>query len=92
MAQPTLAAEIVSKITEAEKIITHQDGPVADGPTAMAQKHLEDAIDRKLLRDITTGEKNITHEARPIAGGPTAIVQSHLTKVSFLAFTQLTNL
>lgn len=84
MAQPTIFADIISKITEAEKKITHQDDPVADGPTAMAQKHIEDTIDSKVLRDITTGEKNITHEARPIARGPTAVVQSHLSKVSIL--------
>lgn len=84
MAQPTLSAEVISKIMEVEKKITHRDSPVADGPTAMAQKHLEDNIDSKVLRDITAGEKTITHETRPVAGGPTAVVQSHLSKVNIL--------
>lgn len=86
MTQPTLSAEIIIKITEAEKKITYQDGPVASGPTATAQKHFGDAIDRKVLRDITTGERSITYEAGPVAGGPTAVVQSHLSKVGALIF------
>lgn len=80
--QPILTGKTISKITEAEKCITHLNDPIADGPTAMAQKHAGEKIDGKVLRDITTGEKKITHEVRPVAGGPTAVMQSHLSKVS----------
>lgn len=53
---------------------------VADGPTAMAQKHAGEAITSQVLHDITEGEKNVTHQARPIASGPTAVAQSELAK------------
>lgn len=88
MAQPTLTAETISKITEAEKKITHQDAPVVDGPTVVAQKHSEEKINSKVLHDITVGEKEITHQARPVTGGPTAVVQSHLSKVSGILLPQ----
>lgn len=77
----TLAPEVISKITDAEKKITHRDNPVADGPTAKAQKHAGEKIDSEVLHDITEGQKHVTKSNCPVAGGPTAIVQSHLAKV-----------
>lgn len=74
-------AEIISKITAAEKSITHEAANVvAGGPTAMAQKHFGQKIDGKVLQDIAEGENKITGENCPIAGGPTAVVQSELSK------------
>lgn len=77
----TLTSEVISKITEVEKQITHQNDPVADGPVAKAQDHKGDRIDGKVLHDITEGEKLVTQQNRPVAGGPTAVAQSHLAKV-----------
>lgn len=74
-------AEIVSKITAAEKSITHEAANVvAGGPTAMAQKHFDENIDSKVLQDIAEGENKITSENCPIAGGPIVIFHSELSK------------
>lgn len=63
-----------------EKKITHEAvDVVAGGPTAMAQKHVGEKIDGKILHDMTEGEKKVTGEKRPVAGGPTAVVQSWLS-------------
>lgn len=72
--------DTLSKITEAEKKITHSTADVvAGGPTAMAQRHTGESI-AEALHDITEGEKSITHTKQPIAGGPTAVAMSELAK------------
>jgi len=81
MATATLAPEVISKINKAEKKITHDNDPIANGPTAEAQQHAGERINGKVLHDITEGEKLITHQNGPVAGGPTAVVQSYLSKV-----------
>lgn len=76
-----LDAETISKITAAEKKITHETANVvAGGPTAMAQKHAGQEINGKVLKDIAEGEIKITGDNCPVAGGPTAIAQSELSK------------
>ncbi|KAF2449808.1 hypothetical protein P171DRAFT_427958 [Karstenula rhodostoma CBS 690.94] len=74
-----LDSETISKITEKEKQITGEDGPVRRGPTAQAQKHVGEPITSEALHDITEGEKNITGGERG-KGGPTSTAQSELAK------------
>lgn len=45
-AMSTLNSENISKITDAEKEITNQDQPVKGGPTAQAQSHAGQTINR----------------------------------------------
>jgi hypothetical protein len=66
-------------ITEKEKEITGQDGPVPGGPTAKAQQHAGEPITSEALHDITEGEKKITGGER-VKGGPTSAAQSELGK------------
>lgn len=75
-----LDSDTISKITEAEKSITGSDHPVRDGPTAQAQKHVNEPINSETLRDITEGEKKVTGNDRPVSGGPTAAAQRELAK------------
>ncbi|KAK6362320.1 hypothetical protein TWF730_006015 [Orbilia blumenaviensis] len=72
-------SSILSKITAKEKESTHQDGPVAGGPTARAQQHFGEPITSKVLSDITAGEKTVTGGER-LKRGATATVQSELSK------------
>ena len=74
-----LDSSTISAVTDAEKRITGQDGPVEGGPTAEAQRHAGETINRQNLHDITEGEKKITSDA-PVKRGPTAAAQSELSK------------
>jgi hypothetical protein len=75
----TIDSNILSQITAAEKTLTNQDGPVSNGPTARAQKHVGQQLTAQVIREITDAEKEITGSERPTKGGPTAIAQSILT-------------
>ena len=74
-----LDSNTISNITEREKGITGQDGPVKGGPTAKAQQHSGEPITSQALHDITDGEKKITGGER-VKGGPTSAAQSALGK------------
>lgn len=78
-ASTKLDAPTISKITEAEQKLTGQAEPVADGPTAQAQKHAGEKLSASNISDITAGEKNITGKDGPVRGGPTSAAQSILT-------------
>ena len=81
-ATPTgkLDSETISKITDAEKRITGFEDPVAGGPTAQAQKHIDGPIDSASLHDITEAEKKITGKDGPVKGGPTAAAMSQASQ------------
>jgi hypothetical protein len=72
-----LDSSTISKITDAEKNLTGEDGPVQDGPTAQAQRHAGEQISSEALHDITEGEKSVTGGER-VKGGPTSVAQSEL--------------
>jgi hypothetical protein len=74
-----LDSSTMRTITEKEKEITGQDGPVPGGPTAKAQQHAGEPITSEALHDITEGEKKITGGER-VKGGPTSAAQSELGK------------
>ncbi|CBY00649.1 hypothetical protein IAQ61_011561 [Plenodomus lingam] len=74
-----LDSSTLSKITDAEKKLTGQDGAVQGGPTAQAQKHANEPITSQALHDITEGEKKITGGER-VKGGPTSTAQSELAR------------
>ncbi|KAF2125850.1 hypothetical protein P153DRAFT_369854 [Dothidotthia symphoricarpi CBS 119687] len=74
-----LDSETISKITDAEKKLTGEDGAVSGGPTAKAQQHANEPITSEALSDITAGEKSITGGER-VKGGPTSVAQSELGK------------
>ncbi|CAI6333817.1 unnamed protein product [Periconia digitata] len=78
-ASGVLDSSTISKITEKEKELTGQDGPVPGGPTAKAQQHAGENISSQSLHDITEGEKKVTGGER-VKGGPTAAAQSELGK------------
>lgn len=78
-ASGVLDSSTISKITEKEKELTGQDGPVQGGPTAKAQQHAGENISSQALHDITEGEKKVTGGER-VKGGPTAAAQSELGK------------
>lgn len=75
-----LDSNAISKIAEAEKMMTGSTDPIPGGPTAQAQKHANEPINRNALHDITEGEKKVTGKQGPVSGGPTATAQSELTK------------
>lgn len=75
----TIDSHILSQITAAEKTITNQEGPVPNGPTARAQKHVGQQLTSQVIHEITEAEKAITGSERPTKGGPTAVAQSILT-------------
>lgn len=72
-------SNILSQITAAEKTLTNKDGPIPNGPTARAQKHVGQQLTSQVIHEITEAEKEITGSERPTKGGPTAIAQSILT-------------
>ncbi|KAI8941139.1 hypothetical protein NX059_002376 [Plenodomus lindquistii] len=74
-----LDSSTISKITDAEKQLSGEEGAVAGGPTAQAQKHANEPITSQALHDITEGEKKITGGER-VKGGPTSTAQSELAK------------
>ncbi|KAF2854021.1 hypothetical protein T440DRAFT_367492, partial [Plenodomus tracheiphilus IPT5] len=74
-----LDSATLSKITDAEKKLTGEDGAVQGGPTAQAQKHANEPITSQVLHDITEGEKKVTGGER-VKGGPTSTAQSELGK------------
>jgi hypothetical protein len=75
----TVDSNFLHQITQAEKLITKQDGPVKGGPTAKAQGHVGQPLTSQVVHDITEGEKVITGSDEPMTGGPTAIAQSILS-------------
>ncbi|KAF2628076.1 hypothetical protein BU25DRAFT_410193 [Macroventuria anomochaeta] len=76
----TIDSNLLSQITAAEKTLTDKDGPIPNGPTARAQKHVGQQLTAQVIHDITDAEKEITGFERPTKGGPTAVAQSILTK------------
>jgi mRNA-degrading endonuclease toxin of MazEF toxin-antitoxin module len=72
-------SNILSQITAAEKTLTNKDGPIPNGPTARAQKHVGQQLTAQVIREITDAEKDITGSDHPTQSGPTAIAQSILT-------------
>jgi hypothetical protein len=75
----TVDSNFLHQITQAEKLITKQDGPVKGGPTAKAQGHVGQPLTSQVVHDITEGEKAITGSDDPMAGGPTSVAQSILS-------------
>ncbi|UPX12828.1 uncharacterized protein EKO05_0003363 [Ascochyta rabiei] len=75
----TIDSNLLSQITAAEKTLTKKDGPIPNGPTARAQKHVGQLLTAQVIREITDAEKEITGSERPTKGGPTAVAQSILT-------------
>jgi hypothetical protein len=77
MANRTVESETISEITSREKELTGQPAPVKGGPTAQAQRHVNDKIsDGRVVSDIAQAEEAITHNGAPVAGGPAAAAQS----------------
>jgi hypothetical protein len=74
----TIDSDLLSQITAAEKTLTNQDGPITDGPTARAQKHVGQQLTSQIIREITEAEKAITGSNGPTKGGPTAVAQGIL--------------
>ncbi|KAF2875403.1 hypothetical protein BDV95DRAFT_626007 [Massariosphaeria phaeospora] len=72
----------LSRITAAEKNITHQDEPVEGGPTAQAQSHVGSQLNSQVIHDITMGERKITGSDLPAKRGPTAVAQHLFTQAS----------
>lgn len=75
----TIDSNLLSQITAAEKTLTNKDGPIPNGPTARAQKHVGQQLTSQIISEITDAEKAITGSEGPTQGGPTSIVQSLLT-------------
>ena len=76
---PTLDARKISEITELEKNLTGQDGPVKGGPTAQAQSNVGQPINADTISDVTQGERKITGAEGPVKGGPASMLQSDIT-------------
>lgn len=74
-------SDLMSKMTAEEKKITGQANPVKGGPTAQAQKHVNQPLSSEVVSDITKGEEKITGNPNPKEGGPASTVQSILTNV-----------
>ena len=75
----TIDSDLLSQITAAEKTLTNTDGPITDGPTARAQKHVGQQLTSQIIAEITEAEKAITGSNGPTKGGPTALAQKILT-------------
>ena len=74
-AAANLNPNTISAITEREKLITGEDGPVTGGPTAQAQKHAGQQLTQAIISDIMKGEQTLTGLNGPISGGPASLVQ-----------------
>lgn len=74
-AAANLNPNTISAITAREKLITGEDGPVADGPTAQAQKYAGQQLTQAIISDIMKGEQTLTGLNGPISGGPASLVQ-----------------
>lgn len=74
-AAANLNPNTISAITEREKHITGEDGPVADGPTAHAQKYAGQPLTQAIISDIMKSEQTLTGLTGPISGGPAALLQ-----------------
>jgi hypothetical protein len=83
-----LTPEVVHDITMGERTITKLDGPVENGPAAVAQSILttgaiqstdshSGVLDSATISKITEKEKEITGQDDPVKGGPTARAQQH---------------
>ncbi|KAF3047927.1 hypothetical protein E8E11_006305 [Didymella keratinophila] len=75
----TIDSNLLSQITTAEKTLTNKEGPITDGPTARAQKHVGQQLTSQIISEITNAENAITGSAQPTKGGPTSVAQSALT-------------
>lgn len=75
----TIDSNLLSQITAAEKTLTNKEGPITDGPTARAQKHVGQELTSQIISEITDAENAITGSAQPTKGGPTSVAQSVLT-------------
>ncbi|KAJ4350808.1 hypothetical protein N0V95_004421 [Ascochyta clinopodiicola] len=75
----TIDSNLLSQITAAEKTLTNKEGPIPNGPTARAQKHVGQQLTAQVISEITEAEKEITGSANPAKGGPTAVAQKILT-------------
>ncbi|KAJ4315575.1 hypothetical protein N0V94_005889 [Neodidymelliopsis sp. IMI 364377] len=75
----TIDSSLLSRITAAEKTLTQKDGPIVNGPTARAQKHVGQTLTAQIISEITDAEKEITGSEQPSKGGPTSVAQSILT-------------
>ncbi|KAJ4337940.1 hypothetical protein N0V87_004287 [Didymella glomerata] len=75
----TIDSNLLSQITAAEKTLTNKEGPITDGPTARAQKHVGQQLTSQIISEITDAENAITGSAQPTKGGPTSVAQSILT-------------
>jgi hypothetical protein len=72
----------ISRITDAEKLLTKSDEPIKGGPTAQAQSHSGQQLTSQVVHDITMGERKITGLDGPVQDGPTSIAQSILSGAS----------
>jgi hypothetical protein len=79
-ASTVVDSHFLSQITAAEKLLTKQDEPVKNGPTARAQSHVGQPLTTQIVHDITMGERNITGHEGPVQNGPTAVAQSYLSQ------------
>ena len=75
----TIDSNLLSQITAAEKTLTNKEGPITDGPTARAQKHVGQQLTSQIISEITDAENTITGSVQPTKSGPTSIAQSALT-------------
>jgi hypothetical protein len=74
----TIDSNLLSQITAAEKTLTNKEGPITDGPTARAQKHVGQQLTAQIISEITDAENAITGSTQPTKGGPTSVAQSML--------------
>ncbi|KAI1261711.1 hypothetical protein F5Y18DRAFT_401215 [Xylariaceae sp. FL1019] len=82
MSSKTIDASTLHDITEKEKELTGDVRPVKRGPTAQAQRHVEEPMSAQAVSDITRGEKKVTGSDAPVADGPAAMAQSMLDSQS----------
>lgn len=75
----TIDSSFLSQITAAEKTLTNKEGPITNGPTARAQKHVGQQLTSQIISEITDAENAITGSAQPTKGGPTSVAQGLLT-------------
>ncbi|KAF1925591.1 uncharacterized protein M421DRAFT_423692 [Didymella exigua CBS 183.55] len=71
-------SKFLSQTTAAEKALTNKEGPITDGPTARAQKHVGQQLTAQIIGEINDAENTITGSSQPTKGGPTAVAQSIL--------------
>ncbi|KAF3036322.1 hypothetical protein E8E12_006046 [Didymella heteroderae] len=87
----TIDSNLLSQITAAEKTLTNKEGPITDGPTARAQKHVGQQLTAQIISEITDAENAITGSTQPTKGGPTAFAQSVLASEGGAGITSSNN-